>query len=319
LGVQRSASSRCSRSMVRVKDVDTRAERQRTAAGTQVGTICELWRYPVKSMLGTTLREVVVTPKGFLGDRAWALRDVETGRIASAKKVPRLLRFRATYEVEPTVESLGRVRIETPDGDAIYPGDPEASRVISELLGRDVRLENQAREDEKTTIDRETVFGDVPLDEMKSDWSPEVMSDWTPETMPDYFQLKKSTFYEIGSVFVLASGSVEHLLELQGRTALIDRRRFRPNFFIDTSPETGRFFEDDWLGGTVAIGDDLVLDEFQPTQWCVTSTLAQEELPRDLSILRTTAKNHKGCLGVYASVRSPGLARAGDPVVLSHA
>jgi uncharacterized protein YcbX len=305
--------------MVRVKDVDTRAERQRTAAGTQVGTICELWRYPVKSMLGTTLREVVVTPKGFLGDRAWALRDVETGRIASAKKVPRLLRFRATYEVEPTVESLGRVRIETPDGDAIYPGDPEASRVISELLGRDVRLENQAREDEKTTIDRETVFGDVPLDEMKSDWSPEVMSDWTPETMPDYFQLKKSTFYEIGSVFVLASGSVEHLLELQGRTALIDRRRFRPNFFIDTSPETGRFFEDDWLGGTVAIGDDLVLDEFQPTQWCVTSTLAQEELPRDLSILRTTAKNHKGCLGVYASVRSPGLARAGDPVVLSHA
>jgi uncharacterized protein len=305
--------------MVRVKDVDTRAERQRTAAGTQVGTICELWRYPVKSMLGTTLREVVVTPKGFLGDRAWALRDVETGRIASAKKVPRLLRFRATYEVEPTVESLGRVRIETPDGDAIYPGDPEASRVISELLGRDVRLENQAREDEKTTIDRETVFGDVPLDEMKSDWSPEVMSDWTPETMPDYFQLKKSTFYEIGSVFVLASGSVEHLLELQGRTALIDRRRFRPNFFIDTSPETGRFFEDDWLGGTVAIGDDLVLDEFQPTQWCVTSTLAQEELPRDLSILRTTAKNHKGCLGVYASVRSPSLARAGDPVVLSHA
>jgi uncharacterized protein YcbX len=157
------------------------------------------------------------------------------------------------------------------------------------------------------------------LDEMKSDWSPEVMSDWTPETMPDYFQLKKSTFFEIGSVFVLASGSVEHLLELQGRTALIDRRRFRPNFFIDTSPETGRFFEDDWLGGTVAIGDDLVLDEFQPTQWCVTSTLAQEELPRDLSILRTTAKNHKGCLGVYASVRSPGLARVGDPVVLSHA
>jgi uncharacterized protein YcbX len=304
--------------MARVKDVGTRAEPQRAAPGTQVGRICELWRYPVKSMLGTTLGEVVVTPKGFLGDRAWALRDVETGRIASAKKFPRLLQFRATYEVEPTGETPGRVRIETPDGDGIYPGDPGASRVISELLGRDVRLENQAREDEKTTIDRETVFGDVPLDEMKSDWSPEVMSDWTSETMPDYFQLKKNTFFEIGSVFVLASGSVEHLLELQGGTALIDRRRFRPNFFIDTSPETGRFFEDDWLGGTLAVGDDLVLDEFQPTQWCVTSTLAQEELPRDLRILRTTAKNHKGCLGVYASVRSPGLARVGDPVVLSH-
>jgi hypothetical protein len=153
--------------MARVEEVDTRAERQRTAAGTQVGTICELWRYPVKSMLGATLEEVVVTSKGFLGDRAWALRDVETGRIASAKKFPRLLEFRATYEVEPADESPGRVRIETADGDAIYPEDPESSRLISELLGRDVRLENQAREDEKTTIDRKTVFGDVPLDEMK--------------------------------------------------------------------------------------------------------------------------------------------------------
>jgi uncharacterized protein YcbX len=302
--------------MERIREVDTRPVRQRAAGGKHVGVICELWRYPVKSMLGTTVREVVVTPRGFLGDRAWALRDADSGRIASAKKFPRLLQFRATYEVEPTLESPGQVRIETPDGRALYPEDPRASKVISQLLGRDLRLENQAREDEKTTIDRETIFGDVPLDEMKSDWSPEVMSDWTPETMPDYFQLKKNTFFEIGSVFVLASGSVEHLRKLQGGTALIDRRRFRPNFFIDTSPDSGRFVEDDWLGGTLAFGDDVVLDEFQPTQWCVTSTLAQEELPRDLSILRTTAENHKGCLGVYASVRSPGVARIGDSVGL---
>jgi uncharacterized protein len=283
--------------------------REPPRTGRQVGTIFELWRYPVKSMLGTTISEVVVTPNGFLGDRAWALRDAESGRIASAKKFPRLLEFRATYEAEPTPQSPGQVRIDTPDGDAIYPEDPGASRVISELVGQDLRLENQAGEDEKTTIDRETVFGDVPVHEMKPDWA--------PETMPDYFQLMKNTFFEIGAVFVLASGSVEHLLELQGGTALIDRRRFRPNFFVDTSPETGRFVEDDWLGGTLAIGDGLVLDEFQPTLWCVTSTLAQEELPRDLSILRTTAENHKGCLGVYASVRSPGRARVGDPVVLS--
>jgi uncharacterized protein len=302
--------------MARIEEVQSEAAHHRTPTGTPVGKIHELWRYPVKSMLGTTVSEVVVTQGGFLGDRAWALRDAETGRIASAKKFPRLLEFRGTYEVEPTLESPGRVRIETPDSDAIYPEDPGASRAISELLGRDLRLENQAREDEQTTIDRETVFGDVPLDEMNSDWSPEVMADWTPETMPDYFQLKTNTFFEIGSVFVLTSGSVEHLLELQGGTALIDRRRFRPNFFIDTSPQSGRFVEDDWLGRTLAIGDDLVVDEFQPTQWCVTSTLAQEELPRDLSILRTTAENHKGCLGVYASVRSPGLARVGDPVVL---
>jgi uncharacterized protein YcbX len=140
--------------------------------------------------------------------------------------------------------------------------------------------------------------------------------DWTPETMPDYFQLLKNRLFEVGSLFVLASGSVEHLLKLQGGTALIDRRRFRPNLFVDTAPETDRFVEDDWVGGTLVVGETLALDDFQPTLWCVTSTLAQEELPHDLSILRRTAREHKGCLGVYASVRSPGIARVGDPVAL---
>jgi MOSC domain-containing protein len=259
-------------------------------------------------MLGTTVNEISITERGGLGDRAWALRDVESGRIASAKKFPRLLEFRATYEIEPTPDRPGRVRIETPDGQALYPEDPDASRLISEILRHTLRFENQAQEDEKTGIDRTTVVGDVPVDEMKPDW--------TPETMPDYFQLMKNSFFEIGPVFVLASGSVEHLLKLQGGTALIDRRRFRPNLFVDTTPNSDRFIEDDWLGRTLAVGDTLTLDQFQPTLWCVTSTLAQEELPRDLSILRTTAKEHKGCLGVYAFVSSSGLARVGDPVRL---
>ena len=54
--------------------------RQRTA-----GTIAELWRYPVKSMLGEQRSQLAITPRGSLGDRAKALRDLNTGRIASAK------------------------------------------------------------------------------------------------------------------------------------------------------------------------------------------------------------------------------------------
>ncbi len=296
--------------MAQLEQADSNERRQQGPRGHQVGTIHELWRYPVKSMLGTTVNEILITEHGARGDRAWALRDEESGRIASAKKFPRLLEFRAMYEIEPTRDKPGRVWIETPDGQAIDPEDPDASRLISNILGHTLQLENQALEDEKTNIDRKTVFGDVPVSEMKPDW--------TPETMPDYFQLMKNSFFEIGPLFVLASGSVEHLLKLQGGTALIDRRRFRPNLFVDTTPEADRFVEDDWIGGTLAIGEILALDEFQPTLWCVTSTLAQEELPRDLSILRTTAKEHKGCLGVYASVRTPGIARVGDPVALLH-
>jgi MOSC domain len=141
--------------------------------------------------------------------------------------------------------------------------------------------------------------------------------DWTREMMPDYFQLKSGSFFEIGSLFILASGSVHHVTDLQGGTGLIDRRRFRPNLYIDTGAERDRFVEDDWADGMLAVGPEVVLDDIDPTLWCVTSTLAQEELPRDQSILRTVARHHRGCLGVYCPVRSPGVIRVGDPVICS--
>ena len=50
-----------------------------------VGVVASLWRYPVKSMLGEKLDQVDTTSKGLLGDRAYALWDHETKRIASAK------------------------------------------------------------------------------------------------------------------------------------------------------------------------------------------------------------------------------------------
>jgi uncharacterized protein YcbX len=78
-------------------------------------------------MLGSAVDELLITERGALGDRAWALRDLKTGRIASAKKFPRLLEFRAQYETEPTPTSHGHVTIEAPDGRLIQAEEPEAS------------------------------------------------------------------------------------------------------------------------------------------------------------------------------------------------
>ena len=49
-----------------------------------VGSVAELWRFPVKSMRGEQLPEAVVTERGVLGDRAYALIDTDTGRVVSA-------------------------------------------------------------------------------------------------------------------------------------------------------------------------------------------------------------------------------------------
>jgi hypothetical protein len=49
------------------------------------GTTVSIWRYPVKSTLGEELNSSDVTKRGLVGDRAYALIDKETGKVASAR------------------------------------------------------------------------------------------------------------------------------------------------------------------------------------------------------------------------------------------
>jgi len=65
-----------------------------------VGQVIELWRYPVKSMLGEQLDAVEVNQRGLAGDRTYAVVDPAENRVGSAK-IPRkwaaLYGFRAAY------------------------------------------------------------------------------------------------------------------------------------------------------------------------------------------------------------------------------
>jgi uncharacterized protein len=50
-----------------------------------VGTIVEIRRYPVKSMQGESVTSVALTELGISGDRRYGIRDLESGKILSAK------------------------------------------------------------------------------------------------------------------------------------------------------------------------------------------------------------------------------------------
>ena len=50
-----------------------------------VGSVSSVLRYPVKSMMGEELTAADVMEGGLIGDRAYALIDNVTGKIASAK------------------------------------------------------------------------------------------------------------------------------------------------------------------------------------------------------------------------------------------
>ena len=62
-----------------------------------IGSIKEIWRYPVKSMAGEQLNACAVGTLGLTGDRGWAIRNETTGEITNGKRCPVLMRASARY------------------------------------------------------------------------------------------------------------------------------------------------------------------------------------------------------------------------------
>jgi uncharacterized protein YcbX len=259
-------------------------------------------------MQGERLSTVDIGAHGVIGDRAYALREAN-GRIVTAKKWPYLLECSARYDAPPTPGALAPLRITLPDGRTIQAQAPDTSAVLSAILERSVVLERaQSGQPSQAEIDPTTVFGDVPVEH--------VLPGRTAATMPDAFALPPGTFFDSASLHVVASGTLAHLHTLIGADAQVDPRRFRPNMVVETAPGVEGFLEDDWLEGTLTVGERVRIVQLRPTLRCVMTTHRQADLVRDLRILRTAAQHHHDHVGVWASIGTGGTIRVGDPVVL---
>src|ERR687885_2481803 len=100
-----------------------------------LGSVVALWRYPVKSMLGEELNASAVTPRGLLGDRAYALVDRADGKVASAKnprKWPQLFDCRAVFVAPPRLgANLPPVRLTLPDGTILTSTHTDLNQILS--------------------------------------------------------------------------------------------------------------------------------------------------------------------------------------------
>jgi len=121
----------------------------------------------------------------------------------------------------------------------------------------------------------------------------------TDEKMPD------KTFFDLAIVHLLTTSTVDKLRSLypQGR---FEVRRFRPNIVVNTQSEQPEFLENQWIGKTLAIGDNVRLKVTEPCPRCVMTTLPQADLPEDKGILRTALQNNNGHVGIYANVVQTG-------------
>jgi uncharacterized protein YcbX len=289
-----------------------------------VGTIRALWRFPVKSMLGEELDAADLTEGGIVGDRAYAIRDRETGKVASAKhskRWPTLLDCRAAF-VEPPGpgDELPPVRIELADGNSVLSDAADVDAVLSRFFGRDVELARAAQNG--YTIDQyhpdlENYDPDGHRDEVvEARLGAAFFNErGLPSAVPE------DSFFDLYPLSVLTTSTLDQLGDLEPQSRF-DVRRFRMNVIVDT-PERG-FVENGWLGRTLAIGDDVRLGVSLPDPRCCMPGLPQEDLPRDPQVLKALARHNRidvagalyPCAGVYAVAQATGTVRKDDSVSL---
>ncbi|WP_428966920.1 MOSC domain-containing protein [Micromonospora fluostatini] len=269
-----------------------------------VGRLAQVWRYPVKSMLGEPLETAGLTSAGVAGDRCLALLHRDTGRVASAKD-PR--RWRGLLTLRASGGTPETVRIDLPDGRRLRPADPDADAVLSRLLDQPVTL-----------VD--TAPPGAVLDRARPDevLAAGVAAPVTVDVSPLATAAAAGTFFDFAPVHLVTTSTMDAIGA--ATPGGVEVCRYRPNLVLATSG-TG-FVENDWVGRDVHLGPEVVLRVLARTPRCAVPTLAHGTLPRAVEALRVPARLNRvaplpelaaqPCVGAYAQVVRAGRVSIGD-------
>ncbi|HVM08878.1 MAG TPA: MOSC N-terminal beta barrel domain-containing protein [Acidimicrobiales bacterium] len=247
----------------------------------QVGTVVQVWRYPVKSFQGETVDSLDLAPGGAAGDRTLAVVDPAARKVLSAKRYPDLLMASARLDGE-------RVVITLPDASEHAADDDDIHQVLSDWLGLEVRL---------APPPTDAVFPMEMYTGMSDEDTP--LFDWPGPP---------GTWLDLADVHWLTTASLA-AISAERPEAQWDVRRFRPTALIDISRDG--FVEETWA--SVQAGE-VATNVLMATPRCSMPSRAQPGLERDKSIGTTIRDTNGNNLGVYASITQSGSVRVGDPV-----
>jgi uncharacterized protein YcbX len=284
----------------------------------RVGRIREVWRYPVKSMAGESLRSAEVDPGGIPGDRAWAVRDEVRGGIRGAKKIGALMRCAARYESEPARGRVPAPEITLPDGARLHAGDPDAAARLSRALDHEVTLWPLLPPDALDHYRRGAPDHAEPIQELRA-----IFGRTPDEPLPEFQKFPRELFeYEspLGTYFdayplhLVTTATLERLAK-DAPASRVDVRRFRPNFVVETLPGFEGYVDAGWEGKRLRVGG-LDVETTISCPRCVMVTHGFAELPKDPALLRAIVKEANQSVGLYARPASAARVSVGDPVEL---
>jgi uncharacterized protein len=247
--------------------------------------IATLYRYPVKSMLGERIEEARFGPSGVERDRDFALIDVTTGMVATAKH-PRLwkdlLRFSASLAAEGVV-------VTSPTGWVVKADGADADDLLSTALGRSVRMTTERpraatveRPDPEEVLDH-GVEAEVPAPTLE-------IAQGTAGT----------NFVDYAPVHLITTATLAHIET--------EQIRYRPNLVLETPPSTEAFLENDWVGRELRIGTGdagVVLRVVLTTPRCAVPSLEHGDLSRDPHAVRMLTTENKSMFLASESFRVP--------------
>ena len=274
-------------------------------------SVLNIYRYPVKSMMGESMSEVNIGETGIPGDRSWAVRDEKRGGIRGGKKIPQLMMLAA--QSGPTAPL-----ITAPDGDSASASSEHINEWLSGKLNHPVTLwpllpadqldhyRRGAPDTEDFEKELRSVFGRLP-DEPLPDLAgfEEVLE----------FESPPGTYFDAFSLSIMSQQSLATMNQLDGESRF-DVRRFRPNLLVDIPDTDHPFPEQAWIGKMLSIGSVKLRIEMTCPR-CSMTTHGFDDLPRDTEIMRQLVNHCDGNLGIYASVQTPGQISIEDHIEIS--
>jgi len=271
----------------------------------KVGTIQEIWRYPVKGMSGERLESCSLGTMGLNGDRIWALRDTARNEIQSCKFRPELLLCSARCRIGDAAGPSDQVDVSFPNGSVLGSDSTEIHAMLSRLTGHASTLEPLHPETELDFYRRHKLDDHTWLDELKATFDREA-----GEPFPDFSRLPQSavdfvsppgTFFLVTPFHMVTIATLAHLRRINPHSDW-DARRFRPNVVIESDADAEGLQEQAWIGRQIVLGNATV-DCTETAPRCGAVTRMQREFAADKTILRTIVKNADQNVGVYGDRR----------------
>lgn len=287
-------------------------------------SIAQIWRYPVKSMQGESLARVEVSPAGVKHDRTWAVRDEDLQTIRGAKYLPNLLLCSARYIDRDSTAGVPRVEITFPDGEALVSDDTRMHARLSDLVNKRVALwPLQPAEDREFYRNHALRDGDIFTEFRKqfglleSEALPSLMKDLPLDVLKSAaeFSAPPGSFFDGPVLNVLTDASLRVLQERLPQS-IISPQRFRPNILIADRENRTAQIEDEWVGRSLTIGNEVRAVATMKCPRCVMVSHKTPYAQKDTTITRTLVRDFDFCLSIYAAPETSGQIAIGDPVVV---